>query len=755
MPGQTQDMSPDFARCWASIFAGSDELVFAIDAQRRILAVSDGLTRRLGSSAGDVVGHACADLTHEDGSVPAHCPLQELLLDAGQHEAEVHCELLGGDFLVRVTPVLAENGELECAVHSMVETTERHRVEEALRRSEAHYRAYFDQGLVGAAASGADGILVDVNQAMCDMLGYGREELLGRSWADLTHPDDRAGDLEHAGRVAAGKTKSHRLEKRFVRKDGEVVIADLSLHAERAPDGHLERFLALFSDITERRRMEEDLRRSEERYRLLAEHVSDVVFEGADGGLTWISPSVTALSGWLPEQLLGMPLAEVIHPDDLPRVAAARERASGAVAGRCEARMRFANGEYQWLSLVLENVVDSSGRQTLIGSARDVHEQVEAREALAESERRYRALSETSPDFVFVYDRELRVRYLNSTSVKAFRRTPEELTGAGITELFDAVIADRMSSGLRRVFESGEARHAELEWLGPWGQKWLATWLVPIKDEAGAVAEVFGVSRDVTDLKQAQSELAALNAELEQRVEARTAELNAVNEELEAFVYAVSHDLRAPLRAIDGFSQVVVDDHAEALGDAGRADLQRVRAAAQKMGQLIDALLALSRLGRRELNLGKVDLSRLAADIVAGLRERDPERTVRVTIAPGCTVTGDAQLLEVVLSNLLGNAWKFTSLRADARIDFGEASPDGGRVFSVRDNGAGFDPAYAGKLFQPFQRLHAGEDFPGTGIGLATVQRIVTRLGGRVWAEAELGRGATFFFALPDPAAGA
>ena len=237
------------------------------------------------------------------------------------------------------------------------------------------------------------------------------------------------------------------------------------------------------------------------------------------------------------------------------------------------------------------------------------------------------------------------------------------------------------------------------------------------------------------------------NGELEQR----TAQLEQANQELDAFSYSVSHDLRAPLRAVDGFSQALVEDCQDALGEEGRSHLSRIRLGVQRMAQLIDDLLNLSRLSRAELKAEPADLSSLFAQVAAPLAVADPARRVELSIQPGMRAQADPRLLRVVLENLLGNAWKFTSRRDQARIEAGEtAGPNGERAVYVRDNGAGFNMAYADKLFQPFQRLHRADEFQGTGIGLATVQRIIHRHGGRVWAEAEPGRGATFFFTLPD-----
>ena len=229
-------------------------------------------------------------------------------------------------------------------------------------------------------------------------------------------------------------------------------------------------------------------------------------------------------------------------------------------------------------------------------------------------------------------------------------------------------------------------------------------------------------------------------------------ELERANKELEAFSYSVSHDLRAPLRAIDGFSHALADECAEALGDHGRQLLQRVLAAAQRMGQLIDGLLDLSRLTRAELGRGPVRLSDLARQIATQLQESQPDRQVVFRIEDGVEATGDARLVRVVLENLLGNAWKFTRKRPVGHIEFGTTLEHGSRTFYVRDDGAGFDMAYAGKLFSAFQRLHGAVEFEGTGIGLATVARIIQRHGGRIRAEAAPGKGAAFYFSL-EPAA--
>lgn len=428
-----------------------------------------------------------------------------------------------------------------------------------------------------------------------------------------------------------------------------------------------------------------------------------------------------------------------------------------------EANLQLAKINANLEHLVVERTAELV--QTNQQLEKEVAERQQAETALQESHSILRAVIEGTTDSVFMKDLQGRYVVINSAGATVVGKTVEEIIGKDDTELFPHRAALKIVEDDRRLITS-EINQTYEDTLPLMGE--LRTFFsakTVCRNEQGKAIGIVGIARDITERKRAEQQIQELNQDLEYRVQERTAQLKSANEELEAFAYSVSHDLRAPLRSIDGFSAALLERYAEQLDVKGNHYLERVRASTQRMGQLIDDLLNLSRVTRTSLQRETVDLSVMVVAITADLQQRQPERQVEYTVAPKVVVQGDVRLLQIVLENLLSNAWKFTLNKLHPQIEFGthrsadqqrsggcdeqaQLQPDATTVYFVRDNGAGFSMAYAHKLFGAFQRLHAEDEFPGTGIGLATVKRIIHLHGGQVWAEGLPGQGATFYFSL-------
>jgi PAS domain S-box-containing protein len=383
-------------------------------------------------------------------------------------------------------------------------------------------------------------------------------------------------------------------------------------------------------------------------------------------------------------------------------------------------------------------------------------ERARAEAARVEQQEQVRVLMDATEEGIYGVDRDGCCTFINRAALRMLGYArPDDLIGRNLHDLIHHTYPDgspyqKEQCRVRLATQAGRSAHAdnEVHWRADGSSFPVEYWSRPIVRDGNVVGTVVSFV-DVTERKRAEAELAQHRERLEELVSERTAQLEAANKELDAFSYSVSHDLRAPLRAIDGFSQALLEDHGRDLSAEARGYLDRVRAAVQRMSVLIDDLLELSRVSRAAMRVADVDLSHMAQEIVAHHRVAEPQRRVEVVIAPAIVVAGDARLLQVALTNLLDNAWKYTSTTRDAHIEVGGSVVNGEQVLFVRDNGVGFDMQYANKLFGAFQRLHSARDFPGTGVGLATVARIIRRHGGRVWAQARPGEGATFYFTLP------
>ena len=551
---------------------------------------------------------------------------------------------------------------------------------------------------------------------------------------------------------------------------GERVVSSISLGGDGArrlhelvhtpqldPGGAVVGVIVHAHDVTERHAAEAALVAGEDRYEsILRASPDDITVTDLAGIIQTASPSAARMVGLAsPDELIGRSIVEFLDPEDHETAAANVGRMlRGEIWGPDEYRGVRADGSRFPMEINGDLLRDPAGEPTgMVFIARDVSRR-KLLEAQVENERqRYRLLVENMGEAVLLTRPDGTVLAANPAACRMFGRTEEEIRAVGREGLADATdprlaaaveeraVKGRVTGELRLLRRDGSAFPAEVAstvYQDHTGGEWASM-----------------VIRDLTESRQAEAEIRRLNAELEARIVSRTSQLEAANKELEAFAYSASHDLRAPLRAIGGFTQMVLDDAAERLEPDDVEHLQRARAAAQRMAALMDDLLGLSRVARRDLARRDVDLSALAGEVFAELRAAEPGRRVDCVVAPGMTAAADPDLARVILVNLMGNAWKFTGGHETARIEVGVRDDQGEPVFFVRDDGAGFNERYADHLFGAFQRMHAPGEFEGDGIGLAIVQRLVTRHGGRIWATAEVEKGATFCFTLPRPVAAA
>ncbi|KAF0217726.1 MAG: PAS/PAC sensor signal transduction histidine [Geobacteraceae bacterium] len=606
--------------------------------------------------------------------------------------------------------------------------------------------ALFESSPLAIIAVDLDGTVAMWNPAAERVFGWSAKEAAGRHYP-ITSPENE-NEFWALREYALGGKRLDGLELRRKKKDGSLI--DISLSAAPLYDakGEVSGLMTVCDDITERKRAVEELRKWSDIFR----HTKmGIVLGGFDSEtLDLINPAYAEMHGYTIEELTCKPISDLYAPECKGALPDHHRMIMGKGHHIYESRHIRKDGTVFPVMVDAATVTDEEGKALYrIVNVQDITKRKQAEEALQRNEERFRSLIENALDVITILDTRGSIRFQSPSIERVLGYDQEELIGRSAFELIHPDDRGRAVEVFNQaILNPQQTLTVEFRFLHKDGSWRILEGLGKKLPDKGDGEGIVVNSREITERRDAEEEIRRLNAELEQRVFERTAQLAAANKELESFSYSVSHDLRAPLRHIEGFCQILLEENGDNLPPRGKDYLRRVRMASKRMSQLIDDLLNLSRVTRGELRRQTVNLSRMARDIAAEYGQVQPERRVTFKIADEIAAFGDPRLLRVVLDNLLGNAWKYTGKQEQATIEFGITEVNGNSVWFVRDDGVGFDMTYADKLFGTFQRLHRMDEFEGTGIGLATVKRIIHRHGGRVWAEGEVGKGATFYFAL-------
>lgn len=592
------------------------------------------------------------------------------------------------------------------------------------------------------------------NQGAEKMFGYSAREMIGQSITRLIPPDREQEETQIINRVKNGEIVDH-FDTVRVAKDGHLTDIAVTVSPIKDTTGKIIGASKVARDIGERKQAEKALRRERDFISAVVDTVGSlVVVIDRQAGIIRFNRYCEQVTGYSFAEVQGRNLIDLlIMPEEQATTTHEfKNLCAGQFPNTFENHWVTKAGIPRMISWSNTALVAANGEvEYVIGTGLDITERKLTEEALHESEMQFRTMVDAIPQLACMTQADGLVVWYNRRWYDYTGTTSEKVAGNGWERVIDPGFLPKVIEAWKVSIATGEPFEMEFPIRAADGHYgWFLTRVFPFKDDAGKVVRWFGTNTDVSEKREADEVIRRLNTTLELRVGERTAELEAANKELEAFSYSVSHDLRAPLRAVDGFSQAVLEDYGAQLPEAGRRDLQTIREGAQRMGILIDDLLTFSRLSRSPLNKVEVNTGKLVRNVLEGLKSQEDGREIDVRIGdlPGCL--GDPALLNQVWINLLSNAFKYTRRRDPAVIEIGCRRERDENVYFVRDNGAGFDMRYVNKLFGVFQRLHRADQFEGTGVGLAIVQRIVHRHGGRIWAEAELNQGATFNFTLKE-----
>lgn len=641
----------------------------------------------------------------------------------------------GSSFPVQMdlVSVRGDDGELLYRVATAQDITQRRKAEQEVAE-QAKIIQYINDAVIVADEHL---VITGWNSAAERMYGWTRDEVIGKTGESIlkseffnTTRPEVIKQLAETGEFSAELTQ--------LTKDGRRLVVETHTVAIPAANGGFTQLISVNRDITERKEADRSLEWANRQLNEILESIKDDFYVlDRNWNFVYASRQFTSKVGKEPADFVGHNIWEMFPK----HLGTPLEENFRAAMDNREIRRFEIPGKYTsaWYRMT---AFPSTDGITVLGT--DISELRQAEADVVENEARYHNVLDAMMEGCQIIGFDWKYIYVNDVVAAQGKHKPEELLGHTMMEMYPGIENTELFQVLQECMKTRTSRRLENQFVFPDGNVgWFELSIQPAREG------IFILSSDITERKQSENEIRRLNERLEERVIERTAQLHAANKELEAFSYSVSHDLRAPLRAISGYAQILLEDYLPVLDDEGKRVCNVITDEARRMGELIDDLLSFSRLSRKALQTSKVDMKALAYSVYGELTTEQDRAHIDFSVGKLPAATGDPALLHQVWINLISNAIKFTSKKERAVIEVGTKRSDGELIYCIRDNGAGFDIQYVDKLFGVFQRLHSEDEFEGTGVGLAIVQRIVQRHGGRVWAEGEINKGATFYFALP------
>jgi PAS domain S-box-containing protein len=635
-------------------------------------------------------------------------------------------------------PDIATNGVVKGYFALVQDFTERRQAEEEIRL----WADAFENCAHGIAIGDpTTNRIIACNSAFAALYKSRAETIVGSSILSLYASSDHG--LVRESVIRSDQIGHARFEANMIRRDGSTFPIEVDLVSVRGDDGDMLYRVATTQEISERKKAEREIAYQAN---ILAQ-VNDAVLASDENFIikSW-NAAAERMYGWKADEVVGQTAENILQTEfsDSTREGAVQQ-IKGSGEFFAEVTQVHKDGTRFDVEAHTVSMRDEAGRVTgFISVNRDITERKRAESAALESEARYHRVLDSMMEGCQIIDFDWRYAYINERAAEQGKRSTEEILHHTMMEMYPGIENTELFSILRQCMQERTARRFENRFIFPdESVGWFELSIQPASEG------LFILSTDITERKRTEAEIRRLNEKLEERVIERTAQLHAANQELESFSYSVSHDLRAPLRAINGYTRILLEDYVETLDAEGQRVCQIIISETQRMGMLIDDLLSFSRLSRKEIQPAQVEMKALAISVFGELTSEPARERIDFKVGKLPAATGDPALLHQVWINLLSNAIKFTSKRERAVIEVGSKRSEEQVVYFVRDNGAGFDIQYVDKMFGVFQRLHSEDEFEGTGVGLAIVQRIVQRHGGRVWAEGEVDKGATLYFSLP------